>query len=532
MNSRSRGDSIVLGAFCAFLFFYGLGAFGLLGADEPRYAQVAREMLSRSDWVTPTLQGKPWLEKPVLYYWQAILSFRAAHQVTDTAARVPAALDATLLVLCIYLFLRRFRPGSERDGALVAATCAGVVGFAHAAATDMPLAAAFAIALLAWYAWYECGRRIYLAGFYFALAAGTLAKGPVAPALAGVILFLFLSAKRDWRKMALTLWIPGVALYLATALPWYLAVQLRNPEFFRVFILEHNFARFSQDLYHHRQPFWFYLPVFLLAAMPWTLALVVAVVQYARHFWLGRKTAFANPEDSWALFLLLWMLVPIVVFSASQSKLPGYILPAVPAAAMLVAESTAAYRRRGDGMPFWLAAGQGLLCGLLIFGACSAASLALHRSLLQTARDYAVAGVAAGFAVGISALLLTRAGARLFRPLTVLAVVVSMAVILRSAAPLIDATQSARPIAESIQAFSREPVPVALYHLNRAQQYGLEFYLNRGTQKYEDGSVPAVPHVLVAAQGARSAITQLVSGRRVSYLTSLAAQKLDLYWVE
>ena len=127
------------------------GAFGLVGADEPRYAQVAREMLDRSDWVTPTLQGKPWLEKPVLYYWQAMLSFRVAG-VSDQAARLPAAFDAALLIAAIYFFLRRFRPGSELDGALITASCAAVVIFAHAAATDMPLAACFAIALLAWYA--------------------------------------------------------------------------------------------------------------------------------------------------------------------------------------------------------------------------------------------------------------------------------------------------------------------------------------------------------------------------------------------
>ena len=132
----------------------GRGAFGLVGADEPRYAQVAREMLDRSDWVTPTLQGKPWLEKPVLYYWQAMLSFRVAG-VSDQAARLPAAFDAALLIAVIYFFLRRFRPGSELDGALITASCAAVVGFARAAATDMPLASCFAIALLAWYAWYE-----------------------------------------------------------------------------------------------------------------------------------------------------------------------------------------------------------------------------------------------------------------------------------------------------------------------------------------------------------------------------------------
>src|SRR4029077_2022152 len=181
-NLRTRTDVLLLAAFCGFLFFYGLGAFGLLGADEPRYAQVAREMLDRSDWVTPTLQGKPWLEKPVLYYWQAMLSFRA-FGITDQAARLPAAFDAIVLIAVVYLFLRRFRPGSELEGALITASCAAVVGFAHAAATDMPLTAPFAIALLAWYAWYESRQKIYLAAFYVFLALGTLAKGPVAPAL-------------------------------------------------------------------------------------------------------------------------------------------------------------------------------------------------------------------------------------------------------------------------------------------------------------------------------------------------------------
>src|ERR1035437_7289768 len=90
-HPRIRTDVLLLVAFCGFFFFYGLGAFGLLGADEALNAQVAREMLDRSDWVTPTLQGKPWLEKPALYYWQAMLSFRAAAGVTDQAARLPAA---------------------------------------------------------------------------------------------------------------------------------------------------------------------------------------------------------------------------------------------------------------------------------------------------------------------------------------------------------------------------------------------------------------------------------------------------------
>ncbi|MGB6383767.1 MAG: glycosyltransferase family 39 protein [Terriglobales bacterium] len=529
-NLRNRTDALLLVAFCGFLFFYGLGVFGLLGADEPRYAQVAREMLDRSDWVTPTLQGKPWLEKPVLYYWQAMLSFRVAG-VSDQAARIPAAFDAALLIAIIYLFLRRFRPGSELDGALIAASCAGVIGFAHAAATDMPLAATFAIALLAWYAWYESRRHIFLAVFYVFLALGTLAKGPVAPALSAVIILIFVAVRRDWRAIPRTLWIPGIVLYLVVMLPWYVAVELHNPEFFRVFILEHNLARFSQDLYHHRQPFWFYLPVFLLAMMPWTLVLIFAVAERVRLIWSEGKQAFSSPENSWSLFLLVWMLVPVLFFSASQSKLPGYILPAVPAGALLVTEYLAGRRSEGKKVSLLFALAHGILCGLLIFGALSAAAIAMSHRLQWATGTYVTAAIAAVFTLIIAAVLLSRAGFGLLRPATLFAVVVSVAAIVRLAAPVIDATQSARPVAERIQSFSQEPVPVALYHINRVQQYGLEFYLNRPAQKYEDGNIPAAEHLLVAAQNTLPQIAQQVPGRRVSYLTSIPAQKLDLYWV-
>ena len=547
-----------------FLFFYGLGTFGLIGADEPRYAQIAREMLNRRDWVTPTLQGQPWLEKPVLYYWQAMLSFRIAG-VTDEAARIPSALDAAILIAAIYFFLRRFRPGSELDGALIAASCAGVIGFARAAATDMPLAAAFAIALLCWYAWYEsCAGgssrgRFYLGGFYLFLALGTLAKGPVAPALAALILCIFIALKRDWRALPRSLWVPGIGLYLLVMLPWYIAVQLRNPQFFRFFILEHNLARFSQDIYHHRQPFWFYLPVFLLAMMPWTLVLIAAVVERVRAIWSqGIKVlSTSTAEDSWQLFLLLWMSVPIVFFSASHSKLPGYIMPAVPAGALLIADYLALWRRDGNigksevgeghlieihsgdirkGADLELrplfAVSHGVLCGLLIFAAFSAASIAIDRRIPAGTLAYIGAAISAVTAIGITGALLSRAGVRLLSRVTLIAVVISVAVVIRIAAPVIDATQSARPVAETIRSFSQEPVPVAIYHINRMQEYGLEFYLNRATEVYEAGHIPAAAHVVVAAHNTQVDIAQLVPGRRVSYLTSIPTQKLDLYWVE
>jgi 4-amino-4-deoxy-L-arabinose transferase-like glycosyltransferase len=545
MSLRTRTDVLLLAALCGFLFFYGLGSFGLVGADEPRYAQVSREMLARSDWVTPTLMEKPWLEKPVLYYWQAMAAFRVAG-VTDKAARLPGALDAALLVAAIYFFLRRYRKGSELDGALITASCVGVIGFAHAAATDMPLAACFSIALLAWYAWYESQRRIYLAVFYVFLALGTLAKGPVAPALAAVIIVLFfivrfIAIRRDWRGFWGTLWVPGIILYLAVALPWYVAVQLRNPEFFRVFILEHNLARFSQDVYHHRQPFWFYVPVFLLAMMPWTLVLILAIAERVRVLWAEGKQRFSRPEDScsenscsensWSLFLLIWMVAPVLFFSASQSKLPGYILPAVPPGALLVAEYLDARRRASGKLSLGIVAGHAMLCGVLIFAAVSAASMAMNHRLVWGQGTWVAAAMGGGLALGIGAALLSAGGLRLLSRVTLFAVVVSVAAVVRFAAPVIDDTRSARPIAESIEAFSHEPVPVAIYRVKRGQEYGLEFYLNRPAEKYEDGNIPAAEHVLVAAQGSQPQVAELVPGRRVSYLTSIPEQKLELYWV-
>ena len=435
------------------------------------------------------------------------------------------------MIAAIYFFLRRSRPGTELDGALITASCAGIIGFAHAAATDMPLTATFSVALLAWYAWYENRRRSPLAIFYLSLALGMLAKGPVAPALAAVIIVLFAAVKRDRKIVLDTLWPPGILLFLVVALPWYVAVQLRNPEFFRFFILEHNLARFSSNVYHHPQPFWFYLPVFLLAVMPWTVWLIAAVVAHARQLWTDGREAFANAEDSWTLFLLIWMFVPVLFFSMSRSKLPGYILPAVPAAALLVTDYLAARREKEVKTPWSLAAIHGLLCGLLAFGALSAASIAATHHLAQGPALYVAAALGSVIALGIVIALLTSAGPRLVRSATMIAVIVSVAAVIRVAAPAIDSTQSSRPIAATIQSFSQQPVPVALYHVNRIVGYGLDFYLNRPTQKYDSGEIPREAHVLVAASGTDPEFRALLAGRKVSYLTSIPAQKLQLYWI-
>src|SRR5260370_38488466 len=157
--------------------------------------------------------------------------------------------------------------------------------------------------------------------------------------------------------------------------------------------------------------------------MPWTLALILAVAERVRLVWSEGKQAFSSPKDSWPLFLLIWMLVPIVFFSASQSKLPGYILPAVPVGALLGTEYLAARPGINDeGCSPWFAAAHGILCGLVIFSALSAASVASDHHLLWGTGTYVAAAIAAAFALGISAALVSRAGLRLFSRVTSFAV--------------------------------------------------------------------------------------------------------------
>src|SRR5437899_8618389 len=197
-------DWLLLVACRAFFSFWGLASFGLIGADEPRYAQVAREMLARNDWVTPTLWGKPWLEKPPLFYWGALISYWLLG-VRDWVARVPSAALATLMVFGLYFFLRRFFSGAELGGAFIAASTVAIFGFARGGETDMSLAACFTLAMLAWLAWHVNGEKKFLVGFYFFLAAATLAKGPVAPLLAGLLIAIFAAAQRELRIVARTL---------------------------------------------------------------------------------------------------------------------------------------------------------------------------------------------------------------------------------------------------------------------------------------------------------------------------------------
>ncbi|HUC31012.1 MAG TPA: glycosyltransferase family 39 protein, partial [Candidatus Acidoferrum sp.] len=441
MTLRTRTDALLLAGFCAFLFFYGLGQFGLIGADEPRYAQVAREMLDRHDWITPVLGGQPWLEKPPLYYWQAMLVY-SVMGVSDAAARIPSAIDATLLVISVYLFFRRFRRGLEVDAALITASCAGVIGYARAASMDMALAATFAIGMLAWWAWRESGKKVYLALFYAFMALGMLAKGPVAPLLAGVVIALFAVMTRESRLVLKTLWLPGILVFCAMALPWYAAVQVRNPQFFREFILQHNLARFSTDLYHHREPFWYYLPVTLLALAPWTIFVIAAFIEPVRARWAERNAPSEEPdyELQFKLFACCWVVVPLVFFSFSQSKLPGYILPAIPAGAVLLADYLRQHMERDSSVPKWLAVVHALVASATIVPALLIGYVVGQHRLPGGRPMFVALGIFFALTTAIALTLVSRVGFRMLRFVTLIPVVLVVAAVVRWGGPAIDHT--------------------------------------------------------------------------------------------
>jgi hypothetical protein len=266
----------------------GRRRLGLVGADEPRYAQIAHEMLVRFDSahtlktaqrlrhslsLRPSLAGEA---GPLLLARHVPLSGLRRPRLER-----PPALDHLRLHHggLIYLHMRRFRPGGHLDAALITVACAGIIGFARGASTDMQMAAPLAIGLLGWYAWYETDSKFWLYDIYFFTGLATLAKGPVAPFLAIVIIAAFAFLRREWSILCAA---PSGGRAWCSTSPWCCPgsspCSIRIPPSSASSFLEHNLERFATDRYQHQQPFWYYLVVVLLAMMPWTVIAVRALI--------------------------------------------------------------------------------------------------------------------------------------------------------------------------------------------------------------------------------------------------------------
>ena len=528
---------------CYFFFFFGLGAFGLTGADEPRYAQIAREMLARHDWIVPTLNGSPWLEKPALLYWKMMNSY-AIFGVSDWAARIPAAFHATAVVFGIFFFMRRFRFASELDAAMIAASSAGMIGFGRGASTDMLVSAPFALAMMCWWTWHQTSKKLWLLIFYGLLGVGALAKGPVAPALAVLVVGAYAVLRREGRIFVRSLSFIGFLLFAAIVLPWYLAVQHKVPQFFRVFFIEHNLERFGTNLYQHSQPFWYYIPVFLLAAMPWTLFAVPALIDAGKKAWKRWRSSTrstdpestiieAETDDGLPGFLFIWIVVPIVFFSISRAKLPGYILPAIPAAVLLTAD----YVHRLKAVPRLLTSFHALLCAVLMVGALMAPFAMMK---VQPPSYMGIFMAVTGGVIAFMVLVMVRReGMRVLHFVTLVPTILAVAFLLRPAAATIDRTQSARPINQRLAELGVDAnETVASFNVKRQVAYGLDFYRNQPISHYEQegpldlpSGIPSAKHVVVAREGSLSAVQAAVGNRQVLPIGTFPPQHLEFFQV-
>lgn len=511
-------ELLLVAALCWLFFFFGLSTFGLVGADEPRYAQVAREMLDRGDWITPVLYGEPWLEKPIGYYWGAIIGYKL-FGVNDWGARFPGAAAGTLMTVFLYFWLRRFRPGTQLDGVAIAVTTAFVIGFSRGASMDIQLTAPFAVGMLSWWGWYETRRRAWLALFYACIAIGTLAKGPVAAFLAGLLILIFAALRRDLRLVLRTLWVPGILIYLAIALPWYVAVQHATPQFFREFILQHNLDRFATNRYFHQQPFWYYVPVVLAGLVPWTVFAVAAVVDQVRKL---RRAHELTETQSLGTFLAIWALVPIVFFSASHSKLPGYILPCIPPFAVMTALYLRERKNAGVRPPAWVAALHALLPAGLMAAVIVAPSVMLR---IRPASQTITAAFVAGLLVAAAVLFVVqRGGYGLVRRATVAPIALALVFLVRLGGPLADATQSMRPLAAEIRSSRLHDAPIVTFDTPRQVEYGLAYYLNRplggpALQEFSAEHPNAFPqcgsYLVVTKRGSGGALEAIAGGSAV-----------------
>ena len=568
-------EASVFTAFALFFILYGqiplLGGdgLGLVGADEPRYAQIAHEMLVRFDsahtvkarlsaCVTPYLFGRPWLEKPALYYWRAMFVFQD-FGVHDWSARLPSASFAFIMVALIYLHMRRFRRGGHLDAALITVACAGIIGFSRGASTDMQLAAPLCIGLLGWYAWYETNSKFWLFDIYFFTGVATLAKGPVAPLLAILIVMAFAVLRREWSIVMRSLWWPGVLLYFAIVLPWFIAVQHQNPTFFREFFLEHNLERFATNRFQHEQPFWYYLVVVLLAVMPWTVIAMRALVdgiQTSVAEWRLRhsnpsKPKPSRPGDAFPEFLVLWALIPILFFSLSQSKLPGYILPSIPPLTILTGDYL--YRRREPGLNRWVLMGHAALSGVMTMFALLLPWLIVHGNQMPPARALVAALMTATGAAMLILVVVYSFGVARLR-LATSGVLVILVFFLYGIGPffgipsvaaskrviyLLDRSYSARPLAIKLGTLAPADETVAVFRVRRDVEYGLAFYRNHEVVNYEQSGVPAQEHLLVARVAGRggvdlhtqAALGEYLEGRQYEPLFSWPEQGLEIYLV-
>lgn len=357
MTAAPRGGALTLLLACAWLAFTAW-ARPLMLPDEGRYIGVAWEMLHSGNWLTPMLDGLPFFHKPPLFYWITAASLEV-FGLHEGAGRAASVVGACMAASSLFLFARRWAgEAAARASLWLLVTMPLFFCAAQYANLDMLVAGCitatvllFAHAVLA--AERGLPHRGALAAAYFAAALGLLAKGLIGGVLPVLVALIWLVALRRPRALLMLVWPPGLLLFAVVAAPWFVAMQWRFPDFLDYFFVVQHFKRFAESGFNNARPFWFYPVVIAVLCLPWFVGV--------SRIW--RRAFWRDPERAPLRWLMLiWFIVVVGFFSLPNSKLVGYVLPAVPPLAFLIAEGfgqlewAALRRRRAWGLSFGVAA--------------------------------------------------------------------------------------------------------------------------------------------------------------------------------
>jgi 4-amino-4-deoxy-L-arabinose transferase len=313
------------------VYLVNLDTRPLARMDEFRYAEIAREMLATSNWVSPRLNGLRYFEKPALGHWVEAATI-AAFGENNFASRLPSALatGATALFIGLLAFRLTRNGATATLAAFIHLTFLAVFGIGTINILDPQLTLWLTLTIGGYlWAWLEPGtyqRRALkiLAGVACGLAL--LTKGFLALVVPVIVITPFLAWEKQWRELFRGLWLP-FAVAVLVALPWSLLIHLQEPDFWRYFFWEEHIRRFAADNAQHSKPAWLFLAAFPAMALPWTFALPAAI-----------RGLRQGPGDRAVLrFLALWLIAPFLFFSAARGKLLTYILPCFPPLAILLA---------------------------------------------------------------------------------------------------------------------------------------------------------------------------------------------------
>jgi 4-amino-4-deoxy-L-arabinose transferase-like glycosyltransferase len=311
--------------------------------DEGRYGEIGRWMLQSGDWLTPRLNGIPFFHKPPYLYWLQAMSL-ASFGINELALRLVPALHAGLMMLALYLSARAISTEqvARRAAIMLGTSLAFLIGGQYIN-HDMLVATWIGVAIWCFGFSFKAGDKPH-AGLarlgFVACALGFLSKGLIGFALPGLVLFIWLIWTRQFKKVLYLPWLTGLVLFAVVALPWFVLSYQQFPDMLGYIFGTHQFQRYTGKTFNNPQPWWFYLLALLLLLFPW----VLFALQQLRK---PRTLSEVIPADWWRL-CWAWVGGILVFFSIPNSKLVGYVLPVVPAVALLASlgwQHTLAHRR-------------------------------------------------------------------------------------------------------------------------------------------------------------------------------------------